>query len=237
MRTLVRLGLIVLAGALLVAGLIYYRVGGADVRWEQFRAWLSGKAGEVSGGADLGDLLAPYETIVGQLKQEAADAEKQFAALREKAKGVTDAALQKLTDEEQQRVAVLKQKVAAAADELENLERQAREAGDATRDDLRSRVAAALDRRRVLADAGREARQKATATVEQEVRRRTLLSNALDPSEKAVFRGFPDTWSFDEKWDAAVRHQLELRGTAPSRIPESMDRRRSEALRDLGRAP
>ncbi len=237
MRTLVRLGLIVLAGALLVAGLIHYRVGGADVRWEQFRAWLGGRAGEVSGGADLGDLLAPYETIVTQLKQEAADAEKQFAALREKAKGVMDAALQKLTDEEQQRVAVLTKKVEAATDELEALNRQAKEAGGATRGDLQGRVAAALDRRRVLADAGREARQKATAAVEQEVRRRTLLYDALDSGEKAVFRGFPDTWSFDEKWDASVRHQLELRGMAPSRIPEHMDRRRSEALRGLGRSP
>ncbi|MBE3134122.1 MAG: hypothetical protein IMZ55_11650 [Acidobacteria bacterium] len=233
MKTLVRLAVIVLAGAAVAAGLIHFRVGGADARWRQVCDWVAGRqaAGDPTG------LLASFEGAVAQLRREAADAEARLKTFRDQAAAVTDAALEKLTAEEQQRVQVFRRKVDAAAAELAALEKEVRTAGASAGDDLRDRVAAALERRRVLARAERESRDRAAAEVQREIRRRTLLFGALAASEKAVFRGLPDTSTFDEKWEAAVRKQLEAHGVPGDQIPSQVERRRREALRGLAGGP
>lgn len=233
MKALVRLAVIVLVGAAVAAALIHFRVGGADARWRQVCDWIAGRqpAGDFTG------LLASFEGAVAQLRREAADAEVRFKTLRDQAAAVTDAALEKLTAEEQQRVQVFRRKVDAAAAELAALEREVRTAGASAPADLRDRVSGALERRRVLAKAERESRDRGAAEVEHEIRRRTLLFAALDASEKAVFRGMPDTSTFDEKWEAAVRKQLEVHGVPGDRIPAQVERRRREALRGLAGGP
>ena len=166
---------------------IHFRVGGADVRWRQVCDWVAGRqaAGDPTG------LLASFEGAVAQLRREVADAEARFKTLRDQAAAVTDAALEKLTAEEQQRVQVFRRKVDAAAAELDALEKEVRTASASAGDDLRDRIAAALERRRVLAKAERESRDRAAAEVQREIRRRTLLFGALDASEKAVRSLFP----------------------------------------------
>jgi len=233
MKTLVRLAVIVLVGAAAAAALIHFRVGGADVRWRQVCDWVAGR--QATG--DPTGLLASFEGAVAQLRREAADAEARFKTLRDQAAAVTDAALERLTAEEQQRVQVFRRKVDAAAAELAALEKEVRKSGAAAGDDLRDRIAAALERRRVLAKAERESRDRAAAEVQREIRRRTLLFGALDASEKAVFRGLPDTSTFDEKWETAVRRQLEVHGVPGDQIPAQVERRRREALRGFAGGP
>jgi len=226
-------GLILVAAAVVV---LHYGFGLFSEEWDEAGEWAAERAARVP-DLDLSEwsrFLPSLREVKGHIETEARRAREQFQTIEEKAAQVMD-------DD-------LRSKAAAAAQVIEEFTRETKaevatfnsllaqgeqeSADTAAREALKQRASQVMAERRARAGAGRAAADAARAEFEHAVRRRLRLYNTLDTSEKAVFNGFPDSWSFEEKWQTAVRKQLSLRKMAPHLIEEHIERRRREALGD-----
>ncbi|HUU92610.1 MAG TPA: hypothetical protein VM238_15535 [Phycisphaerae bacterium] len=236
MRGLLRLlvvGLILVAAAVVV---LHYGFGLFSEEWDEASEWAKGKVARAP-ELDLSEwsrFLPSLREVKSHIETEARRAREQFQTLKEKAAQVMDDDLRSKAAAAAQAIEEFTQETKAEVATFDSLlARGEQEVADtAARDTIKQRASQVMAERRTRAGAGRAAADRARAEFEHAVRRRLRLYNALDTSEKAVFNGFPDSWSFEEKWQTAVRKQLSLRKMAPHLIEEHIERRRREALGD-----
>jgi len=235
-RGLLRLlvvGLILVAAAVVV---LHYGFGLFSEEWDEASEWAKGKVARAP-ELDLSEwsrFLPSLREVKGHIEAEAQRAEEQFQTLKEKAAQVMDDDLRSKAAAAAQALARFAEEAKAEVATFDSLLAQGeQEATDtAGRETIKQRASQVMAERRTRAGAERSTADRTRAEFEHAVRRRLRLYNALDGSEKAVFNGFPDTWTFEEKWQTAVRKQLSLRKIAPHLIEEHIERRRREALGD-----
>jgi len=224
-------GLILVAAA--AVGL-HYGFGVFSEKWDEAGEWAKDQAARVP-ELDLSEwsrFLPSLREVKGHIETEARRAREQFQTLEEQAAQVMDDELRSKAAAAAQAIEAFTRETEAEVATFNSLLAQGeQEAADTTaREALQQRASQVMAEHRTRAGAGRAAANRARAEFEHAVRRRLRLYNALDTSEKAVLNGFPDAWSFEEKWQTAIRKQLSLRKMAPHLIEEHIERRRREAL-------
>jgi TolA-binding protein len=235
LKMLVRIVIIMALGALVAVGLVHFDVAGANRQWQRLRAWGRGQQSDLKSLPGLDEFLQPLGRLVDQWKQEAASAQARLEELRQQAGAVMDAALEQQTRAEEERLRIQRREAELAGTELHEMAADAAAAeGDNQRGKLHERASLALQAHQAEIGRCEAANAQKREAIRREIERRVRLYNALDASEKAAFRGLPNTLAFDEKWVAAIHGQLQAHGLPGDQIRAAIARRRQQALKAGG---